>query len=75
MPTKVRVPRCDGVRRACPILSIPRHDAMLLEKLFENLALRGGAFATCQVAPGWRLRLPGLHGRPRAGKRSGKGRV
>jgi AraC family transcriptional activator of mtrCDE len=32
---------------------------MLLERLFENLALRVDPFATCQVADGWRLRLPG----------------
>lgn len=33
---------------------------MLLERLFENLALTVEAFATCRVAPGWRLRLPAL---------------
>jgi hypothetical protein len=33
---------------------------MLLEKLFENLALRVDAFATCGVSPGWRLTVPGL---------------
>ena len=33
---------------------------MLLEKLFENLALRVDAFATCGVSTGWRLRVPGL---------------
>lgn len=33
---------------------------MLLEQLFDNLALTVEAFSTCQVAPGWRLRLPGL---------------
>lgn len=33
---------------------------MLLEKLFENLALRIDAFATCGVSPGWRLTVPGL---------------
>ncbi len=31
---------------------------MLLERLFENLALSVEPFATCRVAPGWRLRLP-----------------
>lgn len=31
---------------------------MLLEKLFENLALKVDPFATCRVADGWRLRLP-----------------
>lgn len=33
---------------------------MLLERLLENLALSVEAFATCHVAPGWRLRLPPL---------------
>jgi AraC-like DNA-binding protein len=33
---------------------------MVLEKLFENLALRVDAFATCGVSPGWRLTVPGL---------------
>lgn len=33
---------------------------MLVDRLFENLALTVEAFATCQVAPGWRLRLPAL---------------
>lgn len=33
---------------------------MLLERLFDNLALTAEAFATCTVAPGWRLRLPPL---------------
>lgn len=33
---------------------------MLLERLLENLALELEAFATCRVAPGWRLRLPAL---------------
>lgn len=33
---------------------------MLLEQLFENLTVRVEAFATCRVATGWRLRLPGL---------------
>ncbi len=31
---------------------------MLLEKLFENLALNVDPFATCRLAEGWRLRLP-----------------
>ena len=31
---------------------------MLLEKLFENLALTVDPFATCRLADGWRLRLP-----------------
>lgn len=31
---------------------------MLLEKLFENLAITVDPFATCRVADGWRLRLP-----------------
>lgn len=31
---------------------------MLLESLFENLSLKVDPFATCQVADGWRLRLP-----------------
>lgn len=31
---------------------------MLLDRLFENLALSVEPFATCRVAPGWRLRLP-----------------
>jgi AraC-like DNA-binding protein len=31
---------------------------MLLERLFENLALAVDPFATCAVAGGWRLRLP-----------------
>ena len=31
---------------------------MLLERLFENLALTVDPFATCAVAQGWRLRLP-----------------
>jgi AraC family transcriptional activator of mtrCDE len=31
---------------------------MLLEKLFENLALTIDPFATCKLADGWRLRLP-----------------
>ena len=35
---------------------------MLLERLFENLALTVEPFATCRVAPGWRLRLPILDG-------------
>jgi AraC-like DNA-binding protein len=33
---------------------------MLLEKLFDNLALRVDAFATCGVSKGWRLTVPGL---------------
>lgn len=33
---------------------------MLIERLLENLALRVDTFATCRVAPGWRLRLPAL---------------
>lgn len=33
---------------------------MLLERLLDNLALSVDAFATCRVAPGWRLRLPAL---------------
>jgi AraC-like DNA-binding protein len=33
---------------------------MLLEKLFENLALSVDAFATCGLSPGWRLSVPGL---------------
>lgn len=33
---------------------------MLLDKLFENLALNVDPFATCRVADGWRLRLPSL---------------
>lgn len=33
---------------------------MLLERLLENLAVDVEAFATCRVAPGWRLRLPPL---------------
>lgn len=33
---------------------------MLLEHLLENLDLTIEAFATCHVAPGWRLRLPPL---------------
>jgi AraC family transcriptional activator of mtrCDE len=31
---------------------------MLLEKLFENLAVAVDPFATCRLADGWRLRLP-----------------
>ncbi len=31
---------------------------MLIERLFENLALNVEPFATCRVAPGWRLQLP-----------------
>ncbi|MCK5326286.1 MAG: helix-turn-helix transcriptional regulator [Woeseiaceae bacterium] len=31
---------------------------MLLEKLFDNLALNVDPFATCRLADGWRLRLP-----------------
>ncbi|MEA3411156.1 MAG: AraC family transcriptional regulator [Pseudomonadota bacterium] len=31
---------------------------MLLEKLFDNLALKVDPFATCRLAEGWRLRLP-----------------
>ncbi len=31
---------------------------MVLEKLFENLALKVDPFATCQLAEGWRLQLP-----------------
>jgi AraC family transcriptional regulator, activator of mtrCDE len=31
---------------------------MLLEQLFENLALTVDPFATCRLADGWRLRLP-----------------
>lgn len=31
---------------------------MVLEKLFENLALTVDPFATCRLADGWRLRLP-----------------
>ena len=33
---------------------------ILLEKLFENLALHVDAFATCGVSRGWRLTVPGL---------------
>lgn len=33
---------------------------MLLERLFENLALSVEPFAVCEVAPGWRLRMDGL---------------
>lgn len=35
---------------------------MLLERLLNNLGLDVEAFATCRVAPGWRLRLPPLDG-------------
>ena len=31
---------------------------MLLEKVFENLAMTVNPFATCRLADGWRLRLP-----------------
>lgn len=31
---------------------------MLLEKLFDNLALKVEPFATCRLSDGWRLRLP-----------------
>jgi AraC-like DNA-binding protein len=31
---------------------------VLIEKLFDNLALTVNAFAICRVADGWRLRLP-----------------
>lgn len=31
---------------------------MLLEKLFDNLALTVDPFATCRLADGWRLKLP-----------------
>jgi AraC-like DNA-binding protein len=31
---------------------------MLLEKLFDNLALTVDPFATCRLSDGWRLRLP-----------------
>jgi AraC-like DNA-binding protein len=31
---------------------------MLLEKLFDNLALKAAPFASCRLADGWRLRLP-----------------
>jgi AraC-like DNA-binding protein len=31
---------------------------MLLEKVFENLALTVEPFATCRLADGWRMRLP-----------------
>ena len=31
---------------------------MLLEQLFENLSLNVEPFASCHVAPGWRLQLP-----------------
>ncbi len=31
---------------------------MLLEKLFDNLALKVDPFATCRLSDGWRLRLP-----------------
>ena len=31
---------------------------MLLEKLFDNLAMTVDPFATCRLADGWRLRLP-----------------
>jgi AraC family transcriptional activator of mtrCDE len=34
------------------------HHAMILERLFENLVLQVDPFATCQLADGWRLRLP-----------------
>lgn len=33
---------------------------MLLERLFENLAIRVEPFAVCEVAPGWRLRMEAL---------------
>lgn len=39
-----------------------RHDgSMVLEQLFENLALKVIVFATCRLADGWRLRLPCLN--------------
>ena len=31
---------------------------MLLDKLFDNLAMTVDPFATCQLSDGWRLRLP-----------------
>lgn len=34
---------------------------MLLERLLANLTLDVDAFATCHVAPSWRLRLPSLN--------------
>lgn len=43
------------------VLSRPRYDArVLLERLFENLALTVEPFAVCQVSDGWRLRMEGL---------------
>lgn len=33
---------------------------MLIERLFENLALDVEPFALCDVSPGWRLRMDGL---------------
>lgn len=36
----------------------PGGNAMLLEKLFDNLAMSVDPFATCRLSDGWRLRLP-----------------
>lgn len=39
----------------CKILGVRK---MLLEKVFDNLAMTVDPFATCRLADGWRLRLP-----------------
>jgi AraC family transcriptional activator of mtrCDE len=64
VPANMRAGGYAGVPTRCPIVHDLRFtgmgDPMLLERLFENLALTVEAFATCRVAPGWRLRLPAL---------------
>jgi len=44
--------RIDGIGQA------GEHGPVILERLFDNLVLTVDPFATCQLAEGWRLRLP-----------------
>ena len=51
---------CALVRGACGIVQASYDDFVLLERLFENLALSVEPFAECVVSSGWRLRMDPL---------------
>jgi AraC-like DNA-binding protein len=56
---------CPWRWNTCPCVQIERpgaryHGQVLLDRLFENLDLKLHAFAVCEVASGWRLRLEKL---------------
>ncbi len=48
----------DSGEYAAQPLTIKNQTDMLLEKVFDNLAMTVEPFATCRLADGWRMRLP-----------------